>query len=241
MKLALRVCVFLLMARASVCADITVRAAEGGEAVINCPYYGGYETSYKYFYKGPYKESTLWLKSDGGESPVFNGRFSLKDDHKAGLFTVTIRDLQMNDAGPYTCAAGWGDSKLIQLNVIRAPKKHKPVQISTSTTHSDKTSDQALRSSSHTGPDLSSSAVNPQSTVSTFTDHHVSSDSFMIIITAEASVLLLIALPLLILVVRQRKKPDGLCSTEFTTGIYQQIKDNPADRDTHTTVCYSCV
>nr|XP_021333856.1 CMRF35-like molecule 3 [Danio rerio] len=119
MKFALRVCVFLLMARASVCADITVTAAEGGEAVINCPYGGGYETSYKYFYIGPYKDSTLWLQSYGGESPVFNGRFTLKDDHKARLFIVTIRDLQMNDAGEYNCAAGWRDSRSIQLNVIR--------------------------------------------------------------------------------------------------------------------------
>lgn len=237
MKFALRVCVFLLMARASVCADITVTAAEGGKAVINCPYGGGYKTSYKYFYKGQYKDGTLMLKSDGGESPVFNGRFTLKDDHKARLFTVTIRDLQMNDAGEYCCAAGWGDTKSIQLNVIRAPKKPKPVQISTSTIHSD----QALGSSSHTWPDLSSPAVNPQSTISTFTDHHVSSDSFMIIITAEASVLLLIGLPLLILAVRQRKKTDGLHSSEFTTSIYQQMTDNPADGDTHTTVCYSCV
>lgn len=135
MKFALRVCVFLLMARASVCADITVTAAEGGEAVINCPYGGGYKTSYKYFYKGQYKDGTLMLKSDGGESPVFNGRFTLKDDHKARLFTVIIRDLQMNDAGEYCCTAGWGDSKSIRLNVIRAPKKPKLVQISTSTIH----------------------------------------------------------------------------------------------------------
>lgn len=106
-------------ARASVCADITVTAAEGGEAVINCPYNGGNEQAYKHFYKGPYKERNLLLQSDGGESSVLNGRFSLKDDHKARLFTVTIRDLQMNDAGEYCCTAGWGDSRSIQLNVIR--------------------------------------------------------------------------------------------------------------------------
>ncbi|KAF4118115.1 hypothetical protein G5714_000166 [Onychostoma macrolepis] len=59
----------------------------------------------------------------------------------------------MADAGQYGCGAGWGDYILIQLNVIKAPQKTRPVQISTSTLHSYTNS-----STDHTSTDLSSVA-----------------------------------------------------------------------------------
>ncbi|XP_056303587.1 CMRF35-like molecule 5 [Danio aesculapii] len=133
MKLALRVCVFLLMARASVCADVTVTGTEGGEVVINCPYARGKEEFEKYIYKQPYKTNNRKLQADG-EMAMSNGRFTLMDDPKARLFTVTIRDLQMNDAGLYGCAPVFEDTRLVQLNVVKAQKK--PKQISTSTVNS---------------------------------------------------------------------------------------------------------
>ncbi len=46
-------------------------------------------------------------------------RFSLRDDHQTRSFTLTIRNLRMADAGLYSCGAGWGEYKLIQLNVIK--------------------------------------------------------------------------------------------------------------------------
>uniref|UniRef100_A0A673MDD6 Immunoglobulin domain-containing protein n=1 Tax=Sinocyclocheilus rhinocerous TaxID=307959 RepID=A0A673MDD6_9TELE len=87
----------------SMCADITVRGTEGGQVTIKCAYANGYENSYKYFYKGIYKDSNIILNSYGGESSVFDGRFSLRDDHQMSTFTVTIRNLRMADAGPYGC------------------------------------------------------------------------------------------------------------------------------------------
>uniref|UniRef100_A0A8C1R903 Immunoglobulin domain-containing protein n=1 Tax=Cyprinus carpio TaxID=7962 RepID=A0A8C1R903_CYPCA len=128
---------FLLTVISSVCVDIIVRGTEGGQGLLNCPYAEGYENSDKYFYKGPFRDNNLILKSDGRESSVSEGRFSLLDDHQKRLFTVTIRNLSLTDAGEYSCGAGWwGDYKNIKLNVIRAPQKTKPVQISTSTLHS---------------------------------------------------------------------------------------------------------
>ncbi|XP_073764094.1 CMRF35-like molecule 8 isoform X2 [Danio rerio] len=238
-------CVSLLLF-SSICtvvgASVTVSGYRGETLDIRCSYLELSGTEYpKFFCKG---ECYFGFENVivGSGSPAKDQRFSVNDDKTNRVFTVTITDLRTEDAGQYWCALEDGGLfrrafMEILVYVHRAPKKPKPVQISASTINSD----QALSSSSHTWPDLSSSAVNPQSTISTFTDHHVSSDSFMIIITAEASVLLLIGLPLLILAVRQRKKTDGLHSSEFTTSIYQQMKDNPADRDTHTTVCYSCV
>ncbi|XP_067258909.1 CMRF35-like molecule 1 isoform X2 [Chanodichthys erythropterus] len=91
---------------------------------------GGYENSTKYFYKGPSK-SVLILQSDGGK---YKDRFSLQDDHKRS-FTVTIRNLKMEDAGLYGCRAGAEHYKEVNLIVITAPQRSKPVQSSTSSIH----------------------------------------------------------------------------------------------------------
>uniref|UniRef100_A0A9J7ZNW3 Immunoglobulin domain-containing protein n=1 Tax=Cyprinus carpio carpio TaxID=630221 RepID=A0A9J7ZNW3_CYPCA len=137
MKFTFMISGFLLTVISSVCVCIKVRGTEGGQVFLNCPYAEGYENSYKYFYKGRYQDNNLILKSDGGASSVSEGRFSLLDDHQKRLFTVTIRNLSLTDAGEYSCGAGWwGEYKLIKLNVIRAPQKTRPVQISTSTLHS---------------------------------------------------------------------------------------------------------
>ncbi|XP_048051345.1 CMRF35-like molecule 1 [Megalobrama amblycephala] len=131
MKFPLTVCVFLLTVIRSLSVDITVRGTEGESVIIKCPYPGGYVDSVKYFYKGVYRESVIILQSDGGRS---KDRFSLEDDRQTRSFTVTISDLKMEDAGIYGCRAGWGgDYKQIQLIVIRAPQRPRPVQISTST------------------------------------------------------------------------------------------------------------
>ncbi|XP_058647501.1 CMRF35-like molecule 1 [Onychostoma macrolepis] len=245
MSFSATVSVFLLIVSSSVCVEITARGTEGEQVAIKCPYAKGYENTNKYFYKGPYKDNNLILKSDGGES-VSDGRFSLWDDHQTGSFTVTIRNLRMADAGLYSCGAGWGDYKLIQLNVIKAPQKTRPVQISTTTLHPDQTTS----SFSNTPPHSSSSDMKPQSSTITITDHHISSPgSFVIIVTAEVLVLLLIGLTLIIVALWKKKKNKGLLSSsieEFNPVIYEQMKDagrhcNPEDRDTETSVVYSCV
>ncbi len=101
------------------CVEITVKGTEGEQVNITCPYAKGYENSYKYFYKGPYRDNNLLLKSDGGGSSVSVGRFSLRDNHQKRSFTVTIRNLRMSDAGLYACRAGWGEYTNIPLNVIK--------------------------------------------------------------------------------------------------------------------------
>ncbi|XP_067258646.1 CMRF35-like molecule 7 [Chanodichthys erythropterus] len=250
MKFLLTVCVFLLTVISSLSVDITVRGMEGESVIIKCPYPGGYEDSYKYFYKGVFRESVVILQSNGGKS---KDRFSLQDDRKTRSFTVTIRNLKMEDAGIYGCGAGWGEYKEIRLIVNRAPERSTPVQISTSTLHPDQTISSFPNY-------LRTSDTNPQSSSIMITDHQISSSTVkftshhpseqevkVIIITAGALVLLLIAVPLIIVSVRKKKKKKGLLSSsivEFNPVFYEQIKDaeahcDPEDRDTITTVFYS--
>ncbi|XP_052474176.1 CMRF35-like molecule 1 isoform X1 [Carassius gibelio] len=147
MKLLRTVSVFLLMVSSSECVDIRVTGTEGGQVTITCPYAKGYEKYNKYFKKGAYKQNIILIESNGGEWSVFDGRFSLRDDHQMRTFTVIIRNLSLADAGPYGCRAGWREEyKEIKLHVIRAPQKAIPVQISTST----------LRPSTNTRTDHSS-------------------------------------------------------------------------------------
>ncbi|XP_050972719.1 CMRF35-like molecule 6 [Labeo rohita] len=165
-------CVFLLMLSCSPCVDIAVRGTEGEQVTIECPYAKGYEKAYKCFYKGNYKDYVIILQSNGGETSV-DGRFSLRDDRKIRSLIVTIGNLRMEDAGSYICRAGWGYHKQIHLNVIRAPERPRPVQIFTSTIHPDQTTN----SLSNTPPYLSTSdsLSNPQPSINTITDHHISS------------------------------------------------------------------
>ncbi len=113
------VCVCVCAVSSSVCVDITVRGTEGEQVTIKCPYDKGYENSYKYFLKGLFKDNNVILKSDGGASSVSDDRFSLRDDHQSKSFTVTIRNLRMDDAGAYGCRAGYQHYKEIQINVVK--------------------------------------------------------------------------------------------------------------------------
>ncbi|XP_067260007.1 uncharacterized protein [Chanodichthys erythropterus] len=162
----------------------------------------------------------------------------------------------MEDAGIYGCRAGWGEYKEIRLIVNRAPRRPRPVQISTSTLHPapQKTAPVQIFTSTFNPDQTISSFSNylrtsdtiPQSSSITITDHQISS-STVIIVTVEALVLLLIAVPLIIVAVRNKMKNKGLLSSsivEFNPVFYEQIKDaephcDPEDRDTITTVFYS--
>ncbi|XP_048051308.1 CMRF35-like molecule 1 [Megalobrama amblycephala] len=276
MKFPLTVCVFLLTVISSLSVDFPVRGMEGESVIIKCPYPRGYENSYKYFFKGVFRERVLIRRSDGGKS---KGRFSLQDDRKTRSFTVTISKLKMEDAGIYACRAGADHYKEVNLIVLRAPQRPKPVQIFTSTFYPDQT----ISSFSNTPPYLRTSDTIPQSSSITITDHQISSStelnftshhsseqevkgqtdgchgnmsfnglyvsgSVVIIITVEVLVLLLIAVSLVIVTVRNKKKKKGLLSSieAFNPVFYEQIKDagrhcDPEDRDTITTVFYSCV
>ncbi|XP_077057581.1 CMRF35-like molecule 2 [Siphateles boraxobius] len=75
----------------------------GGKVEIRCSYKSGYESNSKYFCKGEclLLNKNIMVKSG---SPDKDERFSLTDDTKARVFTVTITDLRTEDEGKYWCA-----------------------------------------------------------------------------------------------------------------------------------------
>lgn len=78
----------------------------GGEAKIRCPYDIGHQTDLKYLSRGE-------CSSSAGDVPIktqisrhtqaTQGRFSLKDERMARVFTVTISNLTAADSGKYCC------------------------------------------------------------------------------------------------------------------------------------------
>ncbi|XP_051725640.1 CMRF35-like molecule 3 isoform X3 [Ctenopharyngodon idella] len=223
MKFPLTVCVFLLTVSRSLSVNITVRGTEGEPVSINCPYPGGYENSYKYFYKGVYRENNIILQSDGKKS---SPRFSLKDDHKTRSFTVTIRNLKMEDAGLYGCIAGWGEYKQIQLNVIRAPQRPKPVQISTSTIrpHTNTSSEHA--STEHASTVTHQTETETRATTGNTTDElHQPNTHLSSVAGGLGSVLLVLTLCSgTFLILKKRKRKCG-------TALFQQNVQHNTETD----------
>ncbi|XP_058863365.1 CMRF35-like molecule 8 [Acipenser ruthenus] len=96
---------------------------EGGNVKIDCPYQPEYNENEKYLCH------TRWILNNAlissGE-PETKGRFSLYDNRSARVFTVTITELTLEDAGTYYCGI---DNKInvdeyteVKVIVNKAPK-----------------------------------------------------------------------------------------------------------------------
>ncbi|XP_046693379.1 CMRF35-like molecule 5 [Silurus meridionalis] len=79
----------------------TVTGYRGRSVKIECRYKPGYEEYKKYLCKG---ECNAWKHVlIYSSSPAEDTRFSLYDDTRARIFTVTITDLRAKDNGTYWC------------------------------------------------------------------------------------------------------------------------------------------
>ncbi|XP_048051295.1 CMRF35-like molecule 5 [Megalobrama amblycephala] len=81
----------------------TVTGHRGERVEIRCSYKSGYESNSKYFCKGECSFGFKNIMVESG-SPAKDERFSLTDDKKNRVFTVTITDLRTADEGQYWCA-----------------------------------------------------------------------------------------------------------------------------------------
>ncbi|XP_058647442.1 CMRF35-like molecule 5 isoform X1 [Onychostoma macrolepis] len=243
------VCVVLLVF-SSICTVVvgapeTVTGLRGERLDIRCSYESGYESNSKYFCKGEciFGLRNIMVKSG---SPAEDERFSLTDDTTARVFTVSITDLRSTDQGLYWCGVKRTLTTDVYSEILLL------VKLDNKTTEAS-TINPVINTPSYfytTELNLQSSSITVTERKETITDQHSSSTgSFVIIVTAEVLVLLLIGLTLIIVALWKKKKNKGLLSSsieEFNPVIYEQMKDagrhcNPEDRDTETSVVYSCV
>ncbi|XP_048051336.1 CMRF35-like molecule 8 isoform X2 [Megalobrama amblycephala] len=165
-------------------ARVTVTGYRGERVDIRCPYESGYESNPKYFCRGECLLITSTIVKTG--SPAQDERFSLIDDKKKRVFTVTITDLSTEDEGKYWCVVERPLSRYLTLTDIFSEMFLK-VKLDRNATEVSTISSFSVRSESE---------MNPSSRI---TDHQISSiGSDGITVTAEALVLLLIAVPLII-------------------------------------------
>ncbi|KAL6482264.1 hypothetical protein MHYP_G00103440 [Metynnis hypsauchen] len=115
-----------------VSAGVRVKAPLGGNASIHCPYGRGSEWYPKYFSKGREKVEMVKVKSTTWS---MEGRFSLEDDREKREFTVTIRNLSVDDAGLYWCGVDdWGPDTLTEVNLDVVPHSVSSTESSASLT-----------------------------------------------------------------------------------------------------------
>ncbi|XP_072513671.1 CMRF35-like molecule 7 [Salminus brasiliensis] len=95
-----------------------VKAPLGGNASICCPYHRGSESYPKYFSKGRPGERFEIVRANRLRTWSTDDRFSLKDDQEKKEFTVTIRNLSVEDAGLYWCGVDrWGPDNPTEVNL----------------------------------------------------------------------------------------------------------------------------
>ncbi|XP_067241023.1 polymeric immunoglobulin receptor-like [Chanodichthys erythropterus] len=95
---------FTLLMIPGVVISMRVTGYSGGGVTIPCGYDKKYKENEKYFCKGQWLTCTDKIRTEEKNKWVQKGRFSLYDDRRSAVFTVTIRDLKQRDSGIYYCA-----------------------------------------------------------------------------------------------------------------------------------------
>ncbi|KAK7161042.1 hypothetical protein R3I94_003881 [Phoxinus phoxinus] len=94
---------FTLMMIPGVVSSISVTGYSGGGVTIMCKYSEGYTENAKYFCKGQWSDCKDRIKTEEKNKWVQKERFSLYDDTRSSVFTVTIRNLSEEDSDTYNC------------------------------------------------------------------------------------------------------------------------------------------
>ncbi|XP_038013494.1 protein CD300H-like [Motacilla alba alba] len=82
-----------------------VTVEQGSSLAVSCSYKPRYKLNSKYWCR----KNSLWLcltyiiQTDGSEVTVTRDRVSIKDNHTANSFTVTLSSITPGDAGQYSC------------------------------------------------------------------------------------------------------------------------------------------
>ncbi|XP_036433908.1 CMRF35-like molecule 1 [Colossoma macropomum] len=87
--------------------DIYV-GAEGSTVEIYCHCPDGYQDYIKYFCRDPCTDDDILIKSDGSDTVISEGRFTVLDKVSDMIFVITIRNLLREDSGVYYCGVEKG-------------------------------------------------------------------------------------------------------------------------------------
>ncbi|KAL1281370.1 hypothetical protein QQF64_000173 [Cirrhinus molitorella] len=118
-----------------VLSSISVTGYSGREIIITCRYDKEYTANAKYFCKGRWGTTCSDLiRTEDKEKWFHSGSFSLFDDTKAAVFTVTIRDLSEWDSGTYQCGVDKSGEidfyTEVNLNITTADCCEKSISLS---------------------------------------------------------------------------------------------------------------
>ncbi|XP_069460133.1 CMRF35-like molecule 1 [Ambystoma mexicanum] len=96
-----------------------VSGTEGGALTVHCRYSKRLIGYRQYWCRGAERQScSVLVQSTGSQKEVKRGRLSIKDDHKARIFTVTTRGLTLGDSGLYWCGTErYGRDEMYQVRV----------------------------------------------------------------------------------------------------------------------------
>ncbi|XP_043106727.1 CMRF35-like molecule 5 [Puntigrus tetrazona] len=169
----------------------TVTGYRGHRLDIRCSYEAGYESNSKYFCKGECIYGFRNIMVESG-SPAKDERFSLTDDKSRRVFTVSISDLRPEDEGQYWCVVERSSFDVYSEILLQVRRDNKTTEVST------------VGSFSITPSYFSTTEQKQHSTSITITERRETSTdqifwtgSFVIVVSAELLVLLLVGLPLI--------------------------------------------
>ncbi|GAB1297037.1 CMRF35-like molecule 3 [Apodemus speciosus] len=114
---------------------VEVRGQEQGSLTVQCRYTSGWKDYQKYWCQGAYwKSCEILAETDTSEQMVKKNRVSIRDDQTDFIFTVTMEDLRMSDAGIYWCGiTKIGSDHMFEVNVNIDPASGTSTTVTTTT------------------------------------------------------------------------------------------------------------
>ncbi|XP_028608614.1 CMRF35-like molecule 3 [Grammomys surdaster] len=108
-----------------------VRGQEQGSLTVQCRYTSGWKDYNKYWCQGDYwKTCEILVETDASERLEKKNRVSIRDDQTHCIFTVTMEDLRISDAGIYWCGiTKSGTDHMFKVSVNIDPGKKKSQKI----------------------------------------------------------------------------------------------------------------
>ncbi|XP_034360064.1 CMRF35-like molecule 5 [Arvicanthis niloticus] len=120
-----------------------VSSQEQGSLTVQCRYASAWKGYNKYWCRGGNrKRCELLVETNGSKRLVKKNRVSIRDDQTDFIFTVTMEDLRMSDAGIYWCGiakVGRDPVFKVSVNIDPAPESSTMITIATVLTYTSPT------------------------------------------------------------------------------------------------------